>query len=93
MIAVVIRRPHKISVDTRRLPSFKQQIVRYQCSLPRGLIRVQAPAFHNVFLRGLGNLVVMIQLDADIFLPGASNSLLNSDYASVSVSPTSHFVN
>ena len=75
MIALVIRRPHKISVDTSRLPSFKQQVVCYQCSLPCSLIRVQAPAFHDIFLRGLGNLVVMVQLDTDIFFHGTSDSL------------------
>ena len=53
--------------------------MRYYCSLPRGLVCMQPPAFHHVFLCGLGNLLVVVQLNANIFFHGASVSLVYLD--------------
>ena len=54
---------------------------------------MQTPTFYRILLYDLCTLLVVVGLDANIFLHGASNSFLKGDYASVSVGLTGYFVN
>ena len=54
---------------------------------------MQTPTFYRILLYDLCNLLVVVGLDANISLHGASNSFLNGDYASVSVGLTGYSVN